>query len=137
MNTEQYTEFHKYVPIMDLQSTYGTPYRIQTQTSHPSKPNMEWRRTIVGSILQQPPAEGLPDDLKSISVSSVIVFMEQIINVKDVERERTQTVLRLNADDTNKVEYKVGDQVRFFIRRQDWCEGILGAGDLFGTRHIF
>ena len=46
----------------------------------------------------------------SVSVNS---FMEQITNVKAVER--TQPALRLNADDTNKVEYKVGDKVIFFL----------------------
>ena len=42
--------------------------------------------------------------------------MEQITNVKDVQR--SQTVLRLNADGTSRVEYKkvrVGDQVKFFL----------------------
>ena len=39
--------------------------------------------------------------------------MEQITNVKAVER--TQTVFRLNSDGTSKAEYKLGDQVNFFL----------------------
>ena len=66
-------------------------------------------RTIVESILQQPPEEGLPastHDLKSIAIS-VNVFIEQISTVKDVEKD--QTAIRLNVDGTSKVGYNLGD----------------------------
>ena len=72
-------------------------------------------RTIAESILQQPPQEGLPasvHDLKSIAIS-VNAFIEQISNVKVVEK--AQTAIRLNADGTSKVDYDLGDQVSFFL----------------------
>ena len=43
--------------------------------------------------------------------------MEQITNVKAVEA--SQTAIRLNADGTSKIEYKVGDQVGFYLPPSD------------------
>ena len=42
-------------------------------------------------------------------------FMKQTTNVKAVEQ--AQTVLRLNVDGTNKVGYRVGDQVIHRVRK--------------------
>ena len=72
-------------------------------------------RTIAESILHRPPQEGLPassHDLKSIAIS-VNTFIEQISNVKAVEK--AQTAIRLNTDGTSKVDYNLGDQVSFFL----------------------
>lgn len=117
MTPAQYAEFHRYVPMMEHvwntvpdSNTNITPF----QAEHGMK-----CRTIAESILQEPPAEGLPasaDDLKTIAVS-VRAFMEQITNVKAVEA--SQTAIRLNADGTSKIEYKVGDQVGFYLPPSD------------------
>lgn len=113
MNTAQYAEFHKYVPMMAHvwntvpdSDTGITPF--QAEHGMPC-------RSVAESILQQPPAEGLPataDDLKSIAVS-VNAFMEQITNVKAVEK--AQTAIRLNADGTSRIQYRLGDKVSFYL----------------------
>ena len=117
MTPAQYAEFHKYVPMMEHvwntvpdSNTNITPF----QAEHGMK-----CRTIAESILQEPPAEGLPasaSDLKTIAVS-VNAFMEHISNVKAVEA--TQTSIRLNADGTSKIKYEVGDQVGFYLPPSD------------------
>ena len=64
------------------------------------------------------------NDLKNITVS-VNVFMEQITKVKTVEW--AQTALRLNVNGTSKVEYRIGDQVSFFLSPSEevvrWSHG--------------
>ena len=117
MTPEQYAEFDKYVPMMEHvwntvpdSNTNVTPF----QAEHGMK-----CRTIAESILQQPPARGLPasaDDLKSIAVS-VNAFMEHIYNVKAIEA--SQTAMRLNADGTSKVEYAIDDEVGFYLPPSD------------------
>ena len=113
MNTAQCAEFHKYIPMIAHvwntvpdSDTGITPF--QAEHGMPC-------RSIAESILQQPPAEGLPataDDLKSIVVS-VNAFMEQMTNVKAVEK--AQTAIRLNADGTSRIQYRIGDQVSFYL----------------------
>ena len=86
MNKKQYAEFHKYVPIMAHvwntvpdSETGITPF--QAEHGMPC-------RSIAESILEHPPAEGLPataSDLRSIAVS-VHAFNEHISNVKAVEK---------------------------------------------------
>jgi len=117
MTPAQYKEFHKYVPMMEHvwntvpdSNTNITPF----QAEHGMK-----CRTIAESILQQPPAAGLPasaDDLKTIAVSAN-AFMEHIYNVKAIEA--SQTAIRLNADGTSKVEYNIGDEVGFYLPPSD------------------
>jgi hypothetical protein len=113
MNAAQYAEFHKYVPIMAHvwntvpdADTGVTPF--QAEHGMPC-------RSIAESILQQPPAGGLPataDDLKTIAVS-VNAFMEHISNVKAVEK--AQAAIRLNASGNSRIHYQVGDQVGFYL----------------------
>jgi len=117
MTPAQYAEFDKYVPMMAHvwntvpdSNTNVTPF----QAEHGMK-----CRTIAESILQKPPATGLPasaDDLKSIAVS-VNAFMEHIRNVKAVEA--CQTANRLNADGTSKIEFSIGDEVGFYLPPSD------------------
>ena len=69
--------------------------------------------------LQHPPAEGLPataSDLRTIAIS-VNAFLEHIGNVKSVEK--AQTAIRLNAAGNSRIEYKVGDQVGFYLPPDD------------------
>ena len=117
MTPAQYAEFHKYVPMIEHvwntvpdSNTNITPF----QAEHGTK-----CRTIAESILQQPPATGLPasaDDLRTIAVS-VNAFMEHIHNVKAVEA--SQTAIRLNADGTSKIVYNIGDEVGFYLPPSD------------------
>ena len=117
MTPDEYREFHKYVPMMEHvwntipdSNTNVTPF----QAEHGMK-----CRTIAESILQQPPAAGLPasaDDLRSIAVS-VNAFTEHIHNVKAVEA--SQAAIRLNADGTSKIEYNIGDEVAFYLPPSD------------------
>ena len=124
MNTQQYAEFHKYVPIMAHvwntvpdSETGVTPF--QAEHGMPC-------RSIAESILQQPPAEGLPataDDLKSIAVS-VNAFIEHISNVKAVEK--AQAAIRLNANGTSRIQYNVGDKVGFYLPPSDEAAKAMG-----------
>ena len=117
MNKEQYAEFHKYVPVMAHvwntvpdSDTGITPFQAEHGMAC---------RSIAESILQHPPAEGLPAtaaDLKSIAVS-VSAFMEHINNVKAVEK--AQAAIRLNANGSSRIHYQVGDQVAFYLPPDD------------------
>jgi hypothetical protein len=83
-------------------------------------------RTIAESVLQHPPAEGLPataSDLRTIAVS-VNAFLEHISNVKAVEK--AQTAIRLNAAGNSRIEYKVGDQVGFYLPPDDKAARAMG-----------
>jgi len=113
MTPEQYAKFHKYTPIMAHvwntvpdSDTGITPFEAQ----HGMK-----CRSVLDSVLENPPREGLPataGDLRSIA-TSVNAFIEHIKNVKAVEK--TQAALKLNADGTSKIEYNLGDKVGFFL----------------------
>ena len=117
MNKKQYAEFHKYVPIMAHvwntvpdSETGITPF--QAEHGMPC-------RSIAESILEHPPAEGLPataSDLRSIAVS-VHAFNEHISNVKAVEK--AQAAIRLNASGNSRIHYQVGDQVGFYLPPDD------------------
>ena len=124
MNAEQYAEFHKYTPIMAHvwntvpdSETGITPF--QAEHGMPC-------RSIAESILQQPPAEGLPataDDLRSIAVSAN-AFMEHISNVKAVEK--AQAAIRLNASGNSRIHYQVGDKVGFYLPPDDKAAKAMG-----------
>ena len=91
---EQYVKFHKYVPII-VHVWNTTPDSDTNITLFEVKHGMKCR-SIVESVLENPPPEGLPanaDDLREI-VTSVNVFIEQINNVKAVEK--ALTTIRLN-----------------------------------------
>jgi len=113
MTPDQYASFHKYVPIMAHvwncvpdTNTGITPFEAE----HGMK-----CRSIMESILENPPKEGLPataQDLRSIAVSTR-AFMEHINNVKAVEK--AQAAIKLNSDGTSKIEYKLGDKVGFYL----------------------
>ena len=117
MTPEQYAKYQKYVPIMAHvwntvpdSDTGITPFEAQ----HGMK-----CRSVLDSILENPPKEGLPataDDLRTIAVS-VNAFVEHIKNVKALEK--TQTALKLNADGTSKIEYNLGDKVGFYLPPND------------------
>ena len=82
--------------------------------------------SIAESILQQPPVEGLPataDDLRSIAVS-VHAFNEHISNVKAVEK--ALTAIRLNSSGNSRIQYKVGDQVGFYLPPDDKTAKAMG-----------
>ena len=100
MNTTQYVEFRKYVPIMV--QVWNTVPGSDTDITHFQVEHGMSYRSIVERILQQPPAEGLPassDDLNSIVVS-VNVFIRT-----NHKRQDFQTAIRLNADGTRKVGF--------------------------------
>ncbi len=117
MTPAQYAEFHKYVPM--IEHVWNTVPDSNTNiTPFEAEHGMKCR-SIAESILEEPPAIGLPasaDDLKTIAVS-VHAFMEHIHNVKAVEA--SQTAIRLNADGTSKIEYNIGDEVGFFLPPSD------------------
>ena len=113
MTPEQYANFHRYVPIMAHvwntvpdSDTGITPFEAQ----HGMK-----CRSVLDSILENPPKEGLPaaaNDIRAIA-ASVNAYVEAIKNVKAVEK--ALTALRLNEDGTSKIEYKLGDKVGFYL----------------------
>ena len=113
MTPEQYAQFHRYTPIMAHvwntvpdSDTGITPF----EAMHGMK-----CRSILDTIVEEPPKEGLPagaDDLRTIAVS-VRAFTECIKNVKAVEK--VQTAMRLNSNGTSKIEYKLNDKVSFFL----------------------
>ena len=113
MNKEQYAEFHKYVPM--IAHVWNTVPDADTGITPFQAEHGMTCRSIPESILQQPPAEGLPataDDLRSIAVS-VNAFVEHMSNVKAIER--AQTAIRLNADGTSRTQYRIGDKVGFYL----------------------
>jgi len=76
-------------------------------------------RSIAESLLQDPPAEGLPasaDDLKTIAVAAT-AFNEVIANVKAIERSRTAK--KLNNKGQPLKQYQVGDRVAFYMPPND------------------
>ena len=124
MNAAQYAEFHKYVPIMA--HVWNTVTDSETGITPFQAEHGMPCRSIAESILQQPPAEGLPataDDLKSIAVS-VHAFNEHISNVKAVEK--AQTAIRLNASGNSRIHYQVGDQVGFYLPPDDKTAKAMG-----------
>ena len=124
MTTEQYAEFHRYVPmIAHVWNT--TPDADTNITPFQAEHGMSCR-SIPESILQQPPAEGLPaaaNDLRSIAVS-VNAFVEHMNNVKAVEK--AQTAIRLNADGTSRIQYRIGDKVGFYLPPSDEAARAMG-----------
>ena len=75
--------------------------------------------SVAESILQEPPAEGLPataDDLRTIA-TSVAAFIEVLTNVKAVEK--AQAAIKLNANGTSRITYELGDQVSFYLPPDD------------------
>ena len=124
MNAAQYAEFHKYVPIMA--HVWNTVTDSETGITPFQAEHGMPCRSIAESILQQPPAEGLPataDDLKSIAVS-VHAFNEHISNVKAVEK--AQAAIRLNASGNSRIHYQVGDQVGFYLPPDDKTAKAMG-----------
>ena len=113
MTPEQYARFHMYVPIME-HVWNNVPDSDTGITPFEAEHGMRCR-TVMESILQNPPREGLPasaDDLKAIATSAN-AFMEALTNVKAVEK--AQAAMRLNANGTSKIEYKLGDRVGFYL----------------------
>ena len=113
MTPEQYANFHKYVPTMShVWNT--TPDSDTDITPFEAEHGMPCR-SIAESVLENPPPEGLPanaDDLRAIA-TSVHAFIEQINNVKAVET--ALTAIRLNADGSSKITFRVGDSVGFYL----------------------
>ena len=113
MNPKQYAQFHKYTSIMSHvwntipdSDTGITPF----EAAHGMK-----CRSIADSILENPPANGLPataDDLRTISTSAH-AFVEVLNNVKAVEK--AEASIKLNAKGNSKIEFKVGDSVGFYL----------------------
>ena len=72
-------------------------------------------RSVAESLLQEPPAEGLPasaDDLKTIATAAS-AFNEIISNIKATERANTAN--KLNAYGQPLTEFSVGDRVAFYL----------------------
>ena len=124
MTTAQYAEFHRYVPM--IAHVWNTTPDADTQITPFQAEHGMPCRSIPESILQQPPAEGLPasaSDLRSIAVS-VNAFVEHMNNVKAVEK--AQTAIRLNADGTSRIQYRIGDKVGFYLPPSDEAARAMG-----------
>ena len=145
MTPEQYAKFHKYIAIMAHvwncvpdSDTGITPFEAE----HGMK-----CRSVMESILENPPKEGLPasaDDLRAIAVSAQ-AFQEAITNVKAVEK--AQTEIRLNSNGTSKIEYSLGDKVGFYLppnqktaadmnKKKKHILQYTGPGELLSLIHI-
>ena len=117
MTPEQYAQFHRYTPIM-AHVWNTTPDSDTGITPFEAMHGMKCR-SILDTIVEDPPKEGLPagaDDLRTIAVS-VAAFTEAIKNVKAVEK--VLAALKLNSKGFSKIEYKLGDKVSFFLPPTD------------------
>jgi hypothetical protein len=113
MTPAQYAQFHKYVPI--IAHVWNTVPDSDTNITPFEAEHGMRCRSVAESILQDPPAEGLPAsarDLRAIAVS-VSAFTEALTNVKAIEK--AQTANRLNANGSSKITYEIGDQVGFYL----------------------
>ena len=113
MPTEQYAQFHLYMPI--IAHVWNCTHDADTKiTPFEAEHDMPCR-SIAESIVQDPPAEGLPasaSDLRTIAASAA-AFNEHITNIKAVERSRNAK--KLNAYDQPIREFNVGDKVTFYL----------------------
>ena len=117
MPPAQYAVFHLYMPIL-AHVWNCTPDSDTNVTPFEAEHGMRCR-SVAESVLQNPPAEGLPasaSDLTTIAVAAA-AFNEHISNVKAVERARTAN--KLNVYGTALKEYKVGDRVAFYLPPND------------------
>ena len=72
-------------------------------------------RSIEESLVQNPPAEGLPADANDLSAiaQSCKGYAQLLANIKAVEK--VTAARNLNAKGHAKITYKVGDRVTFFL----------------------
>ena len=113
MTSEQYANFHLYMPIL-AHVWNCTPDADTKITPFEAEHGMPCR-SIAESITQNPPPEGLPADaadLKTIAVSAA-AFNEILSNIKAFERSRAAN--KLNTYGEPLKEFQVGDKVTFYL----------------------
>ena len=113
MTPAQYAQFHLYTPIID-HVWNCTPDSDTNITPFEAEHGMACR-SIAESVLQNPPAEGLPasaDDLKTITTAAA-AFNEVISNIKAVERHNAAQ--KLNAYGQPLRDFAIGDKVTFYL----------------------
>ena len=113
MTPEQYAHFHLYMPII-AHVWNCTPDADTNITPFQAEHDMQCR-SIVESIMQNPPAQGLPadaSDLKTIAISAA-AFNQHIAQIKAIERSRAAN--RLNAYGQPMKDFSVGDKVAFYL----------------------
>ena len=117
MPHEQYAFFHLYMPIIS-HVWNCTPDSDTKITPFEAEHGMTCR-SVAESVLQAPPAEGLPasaSDLKTIAVAAH-GLNELISNIKAVERANTAN--KLNTYGQPMKDYVIGDQVAFYLPPND------------------
>ena len=113
MTVEQYQQFHLMLPILE-HVWNNTPDSETGVTPFEAEHGMPMRG-VAESLLQDPPAEGLPatnNDLKSIAASAH-AYAELLTNIKSVER--TKAAMRLNSKGFAKRQFNIGDRVTFYL----------------------
>ena len=113
MTTEQYQQFHLYMPILEHvwnntpdSDTGHTPFEIEHGMP---------MRGVAESLTEEPPEEGLPADATDFAAiaASAHAFAESLERIKAIEKSRTAE--RLNARGHAKKPYHVGDRVTFYL----------------------
>jgi len=113
MTAEQYAVFHLYMPIL-AHVWNCTPDSDTNITPFEAEHGMPCR-SVAESLLQDPPAEGLPasaSDLRTIGYSAR-AYNEIISNIKALERANVAN--KLNAYGQNIKHFRVGDKVTFYL----------------------
>ena len=113
MTPDQYEQFHLYMPIL-AHVWNCTPDSDTNITPFEAEHGMPCR-SVVESLLQEPPAEGLPasaEDLRTIAIAAS-AFNEIISNIKATERANAAN--KLNAYGQPLSEFSIGDRVTFYL----------------------
>ena len=117
MPPDQYAQFHLYMAII-AHVWNCTPDADTKITPFEAEHGMRCR-SITESIMQDPPAEGLPanaEDLRTIAVAAA-AFNEHIANIKAVERVNNAN--KLNSYGQPITEFQIGDKVTFYLPPND------------------
>lgn len=113
MPSEQYAQFHLYMPII-AHVWNCTPDSDTDITPFQAEHGMACR-SVAESLVQNPPAEGLPataNDLRTIATAAS-AFNEVISNIKAVEK--SAAAKRLNAYGQPLSDFAVGERVTFYL----------------------
>ena len=113
MTTEQYEQFHLYLPFL-AHVWNNTPDSDTKVTPFEAEHGMPMR-SIEESLTQNPPAEGLPADAQDLNTiaQSCKAYAKLLASIKAVEK--VTAARNLNAKGHAKITYKVGDRVTFYL----------------------
>ena len=113
MTSEQYEQFHLYLPFL-AHVWNNTPDADTKVTPFEAERGMPMR-SIAESLTQNPPAEGLPADTKDLNTiaQSCKAYAKLLASIKAVEK--VTAARNLNAKGHAKITYKVRDRVTFYL----------------------